>query len=1513
MTDSGADQRESLSQALTLIERQETALLSWGVVDSSFTNAELITLISEGLPEESAADVLDQLIDHVLVVKTPEGGLRSRMAETVRLLATLRQTFPDREWWEGAPLVLDQRFAHRPRSRPERNLIKQDFLARLAGQVSSAGYRVAEALAPSRLSGFQERSTKEILDALNVTADRGVVVTAGTGSGKSLAFYLPTLSWIGESISADPAHGVRCLAIYPRNELLKDQLATLIEQARTLQGSEATERPIVIGTWFGATPGSARLVVQNRYRDWAELKARNTVLGWRCPFLDCPSCGQPMVWPAADARTGRERLECTSTSCGVTFEEEIINLTRDRATERPADVLLTTTESINRQLAAPDQHKAFGLAGKARRVRLVLLDEIHIYEGTTGAQNALLLRRLRHVIGQPVTWVGLSATLVNADRFFEHFVGLDEGSVSIARPEPEEMTESGAEYLVALRHDPGWRTGPLSTTIQTAMLVPRCLDRAPASSPYHLPPSSDDLFGSRTFAFTDKLDVTNRLYWNLLDAEGWHSPGRPLRRNPLTLAHLRAEEQLRRPQAKRESPREREPTGQWWWLPEALDWDLDGDTQLTVGRTSSQDIGVSAEADVIVATATLEVGYDDNRVGAVLQHKAPHNAAQFLQRRGRAGRYSVMRPWTIVVLSSWGRDRQAWQLYEDLFDPELRPRSLPIGNRYVLRMQAVYALMDWLGGQLGQLGGNRSVWRDLVAPAEVTERSPQQQQDRLKRQMAAAELLNQILDGGLARERFRTYLRRALRLGSDNDDAVQAVLDALFWEPPRALLLTVIPTIVRRLRSGWAGEVPAENDPDVLTRTPLREFVAGNLFDDLLVPEVKVILPTLPRHLSREDSQLPALRALRELMPGNVTRHFGVYYSDRRHWLAPPQPIAAARHQDVDLAAAYGAALAARFADPGDPGREIYMFRPMGVRLTAPDDNGPSAVRDATTSAPCWGVQIEPLGAGQVAPLARGRWRDAVIAAVTFQMHGAGDGVRIRRYATGAKGALFHDKDPVPFEIGFTDARVPPTAAAALGIEMDVDGLCLMIKLPAGFGTPSRQERSDRLRYLITESAELPDELSWFERMPLFHGLQLVLAELDRPDPAQALAGLSAPDLADRLLTALEKLHVVRTHDGHQPGNDATVAKWCSDDTVLAVLQEAAQAAAGERDQDWTEWLRRRFAATVGTIFIGAMTTACPQVDTSDLAIDLEPRAGLEPTTASVWLTELAPGGTGQIEQLLIAMAEDPGRFARILEAATAPGDIEELDSSLRAFIVLIEADEPAREAAARLRDSWLAGHEAVSAALAALRAATAANGLELSRLAWTTINTRLLGPGAKPELPGALTTWLQVWDDAEARTRLALDPHVAGVVIAENDDVTDVLNLDKGASVQRKALAVANVLWARGGQWQQYAESATTFGTFPEPDLSLVRSTLGPAIAEMDVAEWNDTVRRELGETLLRDSKAVLRFPVSRASDARRAIVESQAEPIDLGGMFGYPNVVTVSQSERHIDVTFVLNEVAA
>ena len=44
----------------------------------------------------------------------------------------------------------------------------------------------------------------------------------------------------------------------------------------------------------------------------------------------------------------------------------------------------------------------------------------------------------------------------------------------------------------------------------------------------------------------------------------------------------------------------------------------------------------------------------------------------------------------------------AYQGYDQLFSPVIEEKNLPVANRYVLRMQAVFAMMDWLAPRPGQ-------------------------------------------------------------------------------------------------------------------------------------------------------------------------------------------------------------------------------------------------------------------------------------------------------------------------------------------------------------------------------------------------------------------------------------------------------------------------------------------------------------------------------------------------------------------------------------------------------------------------------------------------------------------------------------------------------------------------------------------------------------------------------------------------------------------------------------------
>ena len=269
------------------------------------------------------------------------------------------------------------------------------------------------------------------------------------------------------------------------------------------------------------------------------------------------------------------------------------------------------------------------------------------------------------------------------------------------------------------------------------MLVARMMDRMDSEG-------ATERFGSRTFVFTDDLDVKHRLYDNLLDAEAYAANRRPdPARRPL--AALRESGQA--------DDVEREREGQRWQMAEEYRNTLS--SRLVIGRTTSRDPGVDGTADVVVATSALEVGFNDPSVGTVIQHKAPRSAASFLQRRGRAGRPQGMRPLTVMVLSDYGRDRVAFQSYEHLFDPMVETASLPIRNLYVLRMQAVYATLEWIA-MLAPLGTAGWAWRSLAGPSE----KPADAAFRVR----AKDVLRRLMTFEQSTvEALRAHLQKALR------------------------------------------------------------------------------------------------------------------------------------------------------------------------------------------------------------------------------------------------------------------------------------------------------------------------------------------------------------------------------------------------------------------------------------------------------------------------------------------------------------------------------------------------------------------------------------------------------------------------------------------------------------------------------------------------------------------------------------------------------------------------------
>lgn len=1490
----------TLADVLTALELRELPLLRWGLVDGVLTRSEVEEVLAEQVGVDSIESTLSDLLEHRLLLPTPTSGssdgdgYRTRMAESIRLMRTLRQTMRYQASWQGRDLVADFQIVHRPRVRPRRDKPSADLLHLASDVLSPVGIAALHRITPDYVSAFQVRSSSAVLRAVSQPVDAGVMISAGTGAGKTIAFYGPALAHLADQISHDDSIGVRVLAIYPRGELLKDQFSNLARLTWAIGEIEGV-RPIRIGCWFGPTPYAPHAVTGRQFGGGWD----HHPLGRVHPFMKCPGrdCGADLVWPEHDIANECERLVC-SQSCGVELDDRYVALTRKSLRQRPADVVLTTTESLNRQIANTSNRKAFGAGTDT--LSLVLLDEVHTYEGTSGAQAALLMRRLRRLVPKDsnVTYVGLSATLENAAAFLADFVDLPHTRVELVQPsgslsDSSEMEEVGAEYLIALRHNPAEPTGVLSATIQAAMLVPRILDARQESQYGSAPPTSSGLFGQRTFLFTDKLDVTNRLYWDLLDAEGWWSPNNPKTQyKPLALAHLRSEEQSSADPRVCESADLREPDGQWWWLAEQLGHPLGKETgQLTVSRTSSQDAGVTEGSDVVVATASLEVGYDDDLVGAVIQHKAPHDAARFIQRRGRAGRRMEMRPWTVVMLSNWGRDRLAWEAPEGLFDPDLSARVLPLRNRHVLKMQAVYATLDWLATKLTVSSDPSSepvvpsTWNDLTAPAEVVEDDPARAKSRRTRQATAVPLLRSILLGGPERDDLRRYLRGSLGLTDGGEDDRE--LDAIFWSPPRSLLTVVIPTMLRRLETQWGGETPDRTSANVTYKNPLPEFVVGNLFGELLLPQVEII----PNAGSPEETEyLPTARTLREFLPGNITQHFGFKTMERRHWVPLPSlPSGTGTVTfETDVVQTYRALPIGRLRDE-DSGNTIDVYQPTRVELQQP----PKSVSNSSSVSPNWRVSIAAIGE-PIDMSIDGSWAE-VIEGLYGHLLARGGGVTVRRYATSASGQVGTKFPFTPVQINFNDGQPTAGRMVGLGYEFEANGISLSVRCPEDW-EPSPRERVDWIRFAFESDADLPENLNVFDRRTIISGALVAAGRIEH-----RFADLPDSRVADEIRSALQDLGTLKNE----------VDSWLDDPTVIEGIRRSHSAGVGSPNEAWRTWRRRRFSATVAACLIQAAAREHPELDIDDLSIDVN-LATDDSGSVQVWITEQTAGGNGQIDLVVKSLKEDPRQFRKRMAAELVPRGTETSGAQVTKVVELLADDDQASDLSEVVQDAWRHGHRAVSEAFAALRSYVGTVGLSVDRDAWSIVGSRLLGPGTGVDH----LEFARLLDDSrqalEARTGLTLHLAETAAVLANLPVVIDQM-VTPSATGGERVQAISRLLWSHSVESNFGEESFNRFGLLPPLDRQALRRVFADTVAEIRFDSGDLEQVATILEVLRVEGEVVVDFARAESHRVRDIMLALQQNPVEAPLILAYPVVTGVDHSDpEHLRITLTVPEIS-
>ncbi len=209
---------------------------------------------------------------------------------------------------------------------------------------------------------------KAIQQAQRRQADQSrpaLVVTAGTGAGKTESFLLPALNDLFANRGAGA--GVKCIILYPMNALVNDQVDRLYQW---LQG----QSEVTLFHFTSETPEDRR----------------------RADDQDIPK------WEPCRKRTRKEAR-------GLEDRHGRSLSPNDPAFGRVPDILITNYSMLEYMLCRPQDAIFFGDA-----LRTLVLDEAHLYTGTLAAEITLLLRRLTErcdVRAEQLLHIATSATI----------------------------------------------------------------------------------------------------------------------------------------------------------------------------------------------------------------------------------------------------------------------------------------------------------------------------------------------------------------------------------------------------------------------------------------------------------------------------------------------------------------------------------------------------------------------------------------------------------------------------------------------------------------------------------------------------------------------------------------------------------------------------------------------------------------------------------------------------------------------------------------------------------------------------------------------------------------------------------------------------------------------------------------------------------------------------------------------------------------------------------------------
>mgnify|MGYP004457658543 CR=1 FL=1 len=261
--------------------------------------------------------------------------------------------------------------------------------------------------------GVHSAPFRHQIDALEAAqSGQDLFVSTGTGSGKTECFMWPMTAKLAQEARNKPdswqQRGVRTIIMYPMNALVSDQLSRLRRMLgdhngkfaqifRDVCGSDS-RRP-QFGMYTGRTPypGAESKPYNNRELEKTLSRMTDVNVEDRQDFLE-KLIAEGKIPAKVDMKGFLERLHKNEHEPD---DEDAELITRFEMQKYCPDILITNYSMLEYMLLRPIEQKIWSetkawLNQAPDNKLLFVIDEAHMYRGSSGGEVALLIRRLFH-------------------------------------------------------------------------------------------------------------------------------------------------------------------------------------------------------------------------------------------------------------------------------------------------------------------------------------------------------------------------------------------------------------------------------------------------------------------------------------------------------------------------------------------------------------------------------------------------------------------------------------------------------------------------------------------------------------------------------------------------------------------------------------------------------------------------------------------------------------------------------------------------------------------------------------------------------------------------------------------------------------------------------------------------------------------------------------------------------------------------------------------------------------